>query len=213
MNDAKGLQRSRAGYFKLGRTGGRPSRGRWVNGRRWGNAAGPWASGTCTGKAVRSHVALTGVRLDSEVTAAGGVRGPHSVPGLFTSPSGSWCSSVGRVARGHLCRRSGRGRLWPTTSTRPLAGSEPAQREVRGSTLGVGTPRLTDWESGRAGTGRGPNKDSRPSSPGRKAWGRPCGGGRGRGSLGQCGDSSLPGRWPTGSRCSGRRGTQCGPRP
>ena len=67
------------------------------------------------------------------------------------------------------------------TSTRPRAGREPPLREVRESTLGAGTLHLTDWESGRAGTGRGPIVDRRPSSSGRKAWGRPCGG---RGSLG-----------------------------
>ena len=64
------------------------------------------------------------------------------------------------------------------TSTRPRAGREPPLREVRESTLGAGTLHLTDWESGRAGTGRGPIVDRRPSSSGRKAWGRPCGGAR-----------------------------------
>ena len=41
MNDAEGLQKSRAGYFKLGRTGGSLSRGRKVQRKVQGNAAGP----------------------------------------------------------------------------------------------------------------------------------------------------------------------------
>ena len=44
------------------------------------------------------------------------------------------------------------------TSTRPRAGREPPLREVRESTLGAGTLHLTDWESGRAGTGRGADR-------------------------------------------------------
>ena len=97
------------------------------------------------------------------------------------------------------------------TSTRPRAGREPPLREVRGSTLGAGTLHLTDWESGRAGTGRGPIVDRRPSSSGRKAWGRPCGGGEG--VWGRCGNSSLPGHGPTGVGAVGGAGPRGGPRP
>ena len=40
MNDAEGLQKSRAGYFKLGRTGGSLSRCGGVNGRFKGTRLG-----------------------------------------------------------------------------------------------------------------------------------------------------------------------------
>ena len=135
MNDAEGLQKSRAGHFKLGRTGGSLRRCR--GGSTEGSRERGWAAGfKCWyGQGGRG------------ATAAGGRRG--AACGL-------------------------------ATSTRPRAGREPPLREVRGSTLGAGTLHLTDWESGRAGTGRGPIVDRRPSSSGRKAWGRPCGG---RGSL------------------------------
>ena len=74
--------------------------------------------------------------------------GPHSVRGLFTSPTGS------RVGRGR-----GGGRSWT------------AGLQVRAGRLGAG----------------------------------PAGG---EGVWGRYGNSSLPGRGPTGSRCRGRRGAQ-----
>ena len=48
MNDAEGLHKSRAGYFKLGRTGDRLSR---VNGRFKGTRLGRGSSSTSTGRA------------------------------------------------------------------------------------------------------------------------------------------------------------------
>ena len=51
MNDAEGLQKSRAGYFKLGWTGGSLSRCRGVNRRFRGSRPGRWSSSTSMGRA------------------------------------------------------------------------------------------------------------------------------------------------------------------
>ena len=126
MNDAEGLHKSRAGYFKLGRTGDRLSRGRGVNGRFRGMRLGRGSSSTSTGRAAgpagvpplrevgKRPLADSPRPLDRG--SAGGDRcgrcgGPHSVRGLFISPTGSRCSSAGRAAGGHRCRRLVRGRL------------------------------------------------------------------------------------------------------
>ena len=50
MNDAEGLHKSRAGYYKLGRTSDSLSRGR-VNGRFRGTRLGRGSSSTSTGRA------------------------------------------------------------------------------------------------------------------------------------------------------------------
>ena len=97
------------------------------------------------------------------------------------------------------------------TSTRPRAGREPPLREVRESTLGAGTLHLTDWESGRAGTGRG----GRSWTAGLQVpAGRPgAGPAGGEGVWGRCGNSSLPGHGPTGVGAVGGAGPRGGPRP
>ena len=163
MNDAEGLHKSRAGYVNLGRTGGSLSRGRGVNGRFRGTRLGRASSSTSTGRAAgvpplrevcEEPLADSPRPLDRG--SAGGDRcgrcgGPHSVRGLFTSPTGSRCSSAGRAAGVH---RAGLVRNAPRLHVSlPLRGQEPVLCDAGEHQRGLVAPANASvyWQNASAG--------------------------------------------------------------
>ena len=152
MNDAEGLQKSRAGYFKLGRTGGGLGRRRGGQRKDQGNAAGPRVSSasTCRAAWVPPLREVGGGPLaDSPRPLGRGPAGsrrcgrcgsPHSVRGLFTSPTGS------RVGRG---RGGGADRGPPAFKFRQ-EGLGPALRGAR--EFGAGVATLAFPDTGRLGS-------------------------------------------------------------
>ena len=171
MNDAEGLQKSRAGYFKLGRTGGGLGRRRGGQRKDQGNAAGPRVSSasTCRAAWVPPLREVGGGPLaDSPRPLGRGPAGsrrcgrcgsPHSVRGLFTSPTGS------RVGRGR-----GGGRSWTAGLQVPAGrpGAGPAGGEgVWGRCGNSSLPGHGPTGVGAVG-GAGPRGGPRPSChPGR----------------------------------------------